>query len=249
MMTKKNLAKAVTLSVLLMLPYGMAQAATTYTEAISGADDNYTADIKSYDKDTDTYIYNFSENDKLDVEGTAIDGENSIKINNRLDIIADIHAILISGDKNNVLIDRQYGGNIKSTSTESVILLKGQNNKLFLGNGIIKLNQKGAAGSGVLEIDQGNNNLIVYGEGILKGKNLSKSGTKSIDGVLINEAFGSNKIILGYKSNQNEYNNDYFNKFDNSNNYHDLVDKLGEVSIFLKNYVTKEQQNSGSAKS
>ncbi len=241
----KNLAKAVTLSVLLMLPYGMAQAAT-YTEAISGADDNYTADIKSYDKDTDTYIYNFSENDKLDVEGTAIDGENSIKINNRLDIIADRYAILIGSDKNNVLIDRQYGGNINSTSTESVILLNGQNNKLFLGNGIIKLNQKGAAGSGVLEIDQGNNNLIVYGEGILKGKNLSKNGTKSIDGVLINEAFGSNKIILGYKSNQNEYNNDYFNEFDNSNNYHDLVNELGEVSIFLKNYVTKEQQNSGS---
>ena len=247
MMTKKNLAKAVTLSVLLMLPYGMAQAATTYTEAISGADDNYTADIKSYDKDTNTYIYNFSENDKLKVEGkAAIDGKNSIKINNRLDIIADTYAISISDDKNNVLIDRQYGGNIKSTSTESVILLKGQNNKLFLGNGIIKLNQKGKADSGVLEIDQGNNNLIVYGEGILKGKNLSVSGTKGIDGVLINEAFGSNKIILGYKSNQNEYNNDYFNKFDNSNNYHDLVDELGEVSILLKNYVTKEQQNSGS---
>ena len=242
----KNLAKAVTLSVLLMLPYGMAQAATTYTEAISGADDNYTEPQKTYDKDTNTYIYNFSENDKLDVEGTAIDGKNSIKINNRLDIIADRYAILISGDKNNVLIDRQYGGNINSTSKESVILLQGQNNKLFLGNGIIKLNQKGAAGSGVLEIDQGNNNLIVYGEGILKGKNLSKNGTKSIDGVLINEAFGSNKIILGYKSNQNEYNNDYFNKFDNSNNYHDLVNELGEVSIFLKNYVTKEQQNSGS---
>lgn len=243
----KNLTKAVTLSVLLMLPYGMAQAATTYTEAISGADDNYTADIKSYDKDTNTYIYNFSENDKLKVEGkAAIDGKNSIKINNRLDIIADTYAISISDDKNNVLIDRQYGGNIKSTSTESVILLKGQNNKLFLGNGIIKLNQKGKADSGVLEIDHGNNNLIVYGEGILKGKNLSVSGTKGIDGVLINEAFGSNKIILGYKSNQNEYNNDYFNKFDNSNNYHDLVDELGEVSILLKNYVTKEQQNSGS---
>lgn len=245
----KNLAKAVTLSVLLMLPYGMAQAATTYTEAISGADDNYTADIKSYDKDTDTYIYNFSENDKLDVEGTAIDGENSIKINNRLDIIADRYAILISGDKNNVLIDRQYGGNINSTSEEAAILLKGQNNKLFLGNGDISLNQKGAAGSGVLKIDQGNNNLIVYGEGILKGENLSVSGTKGIDGVRINEAFGSNKIILGYKSNQNEYNNDYFNKFDNSNNYHDLVDELGEVSILLKNYVTKEQQNSGSGTS
>lgn len=252
MMTKKNLAKAVTLSVLLMLPYGMAQAATTYIEAISGADDNYTADIKSYDKDTNTYIYNFSENDKLDVEGTAIDGKNSIKINNRLDIIvnnrldiiADGYAIKISGDKNNVLIDRQYGGNINSTSKDSVILLKGQNNKLFLGNGIIKLNQinqKGDLGSAVLEIDQGNNNLIVYGEGILKGKNLSKSGTFGINGAFIDRAYRSNKIILGYKSNQNEYNNDYFNKFDNSNNYHDLVDKLGEVSIFLKNYVSKEQ--------
>lgn len=241
----KNLTKAVTLSVLLMLPYGMAQAAKTYTEAISGADDNYTADIKSYDINTDTYIYNFSKNDKLKVEGTAIDGENSIKINNRLDIIADRYAILISGDKNNVLIDRQYGGHINSTSEESVILLKGQNNKLFLGNGNISLNQKGEAGSGVLEIDQGNNNLIVYGEGILKGENLSKSGTKGIDGVLINEAFGSNKIILGYKSNQNEYNNDYFNKFDNSNNYHDLVDELGEVSILLENYVS-EKQSSGS---
>lgn len=241
----KNLAKAITLSVLLMLPYGMAQAAKTYTEAISGADDNYTADIKSYDINTDTYIYNFSKNDKLKVEGTAIDGENSIKINNRLDIIADRYAILISGDKNNVLIDRQYGGHINSTSEESVILLKGQNNKLFLGNGNISLNQKGNADSGVLEIDQGNNNLIVYGEGILKGENLSKSGTKGIDGVLINEAFGSNKIILGYKSNQNEYNNDYFNKFDNSNNYHDLVDELGEVSILLENYVS-EKQSSGS---
>ena len=237
----KNLAKAITLSVLLMLPYGMAQAATTYTEAISGADDNYTADIKSYDKDTDTYIYNFSENDELKVEGIAIDGKNSIKINNRLDIIADGYAILISGNKNNVLIDRQYGGNINSTSEEAAILLKGQNNKLFLGNGKITLNEKGDVGSAVLEIDQGNNNLIVYGEGILKGENLSKSGTFGIDGVLINQAYGSNKIILGYKSNQNEYNNDYFNKFDNSNNYHDLVDELGEVSILLKNYVSEEQ--------
>ena len=242
MMTKKNLAKAVTLSVLLMLPYGMAQAAT-YTEAISGADDKYTEPQKTYDKDTNTYIYNFSENDKLDVEGTAIDGKNSIKINNRLDIIADGYAILISDDKNNVLIDRQYGGNINSTSKEAAISLKGQNNKLFLGNGNISLNQnqKGNVGSAVLEIDQGNNNLIVYGEGILKGKNLSENGTFGIDGALINQAYGSNKIILGYKSNQNEYNNDYFNKFDNSNNYHDLVDELGEVSILLKNYVSNEQ--------
>lgn len=43
MMTKKNLAKAVTLSVLLMLPYGMAQAATL-TEQISVSGDNQTWD-------------------------------------------------------------------------------------------------------------------------------------------------------------------------------------------------------------
>ena len=244
MMTKKNLAKAVTLSVLLMLPYGMAQAAT-YTEAISGADDKYIGDIKFYDKDTDTYIYDFKENDSLEVDGIAIDGKNNIKIDNRLDIIADKYAILISGNKSNVLIDRQYGGNINSTDEEAAVSLRGQNNKLFLGNGDISLNQKGDTDASVLEIEQGNNNLIVYGEGILKGENLSESGTNGIDGVIINEAFGSNKIILGYKPNQNEYDNNYFNKFDNSNNYNYLVDKLGEVSIDLDNYVS-EKQNGGS---
>ena len=187
MMTKKNLAKAVTLSVLLMLPYGMAWA-ETYTDVISGADDKYTGDIKFYDKDTDTYIYDFKENDSLEVDGIAIDGKNNIKIDNRLDIIADKYAILISGNKSNVLIDRQYGGNINSTDEEAAVSLRGQNNKLFLGNGDISLNQKGDTDASVLEIKQGNNNLIVYGEGILKGENLSESGTNGIDGVLINEA-------------------------------------------------------------
>ena len=241
---KKNLAKAVMLSVMLMLPYGMAWA-ETYTDMISGADDEYTSDIKFYDKDTDTYIYDFKENDSLKVDGIAINGKNNIKIDNRLDIIADGYAILISSNKSNVLIDRQYGGSIKSTNEEAAISLQGQNNKLFLGNGDILLNKKGDADASVLEIAQGNNNLIVYGEGIIKGENLSESGTDGIDGVLINESFGSNKIILGYKTNQNEYDNNYFNQFDNSDNYHDLVDKLGEVTIDLDNYVS-EKQNTGS---
>lgn len=45
----KNLTKAVTLSVLLMLPYGMAWA-ETHTDVISGANDNYSSDIKTYDE-------------------------------------------------------------------------------------------------------------------------------------------------------------------------------------------------------
>ncbi len=52
MMTKKNLAKAVTLSVLLMLPYGMAQAATL-TEQISVSGDNQTWDYSDDNCDID----------------------------------------------------------------------------------------------------------------------------------------------------------------------------------------------------
>lgn len=44
----KNLTKAVTLSVLLMLPYGMAEA-REYDATISGKDDSYSTDIKTYD--------------------------------------------------------------------------------------------------------------------------------------------------------------------------------------------------------
>ena len=52
MMTKKNLAKAVTLSVLLMLPYGMAQAATL-TEQIIVSGDNKTWDYSDDNYDID----------------------------------------------------------------------------------------------------------------------------------------------------------------------------------------------------
>ena len=52
MMTKKNLAKAVTLSVLLMLPYGMAQAATL-TEQINVSGDNQTWDYSDDNCDID----------------------------------------------------------------------------------------------------------------------------------------------------------------------------------------------------
>ena len=65
MMTKKNLAKAVTLSVLLMLPYGMAQAAE-YVGPVKGESDNY-EDIKTHYNETantvEAFVYDFR-NDK-----------------------------------------------------------------------------------------------------------------------------------------------------------------------------------------
>ena len=62
MMTKKNLAKAVTLSVLLMLPYGMAQAAE-YDGPVKGENDKYNEDIKTHYNETENtveaFVYDF----------------------------------------------------------------------------------------------------------------------------------------------------------------------------------------------
>ena len=67
MMTKKTLAKAVTLSVLLMLPYGMAQAATL-TEQIIVSGDNQTWDYSDDNCDIDI---------AQQVSGVSLSGNNS----------------------------------------------------------------------------------------------------------------------------------------------------------------------------
>ena len=74
MMTKKNLAKAVTLSVLLMLPYGMAQA-KEYVGPVKGAYDTYNEVKTHYNENANTveaFVYDFS-NDK----NTKITNKNS----------------------------------------------------------------------------------------------------------------------------------------------------------------------------
>ena len=76
MMTKKNLAKAVTLSVLLMLPYGMAQAAE-YVGPVKGESDRYNEDIKTHYNETantvEAFVYDFR-NDK----NTKITNKNNL---------------------------------------------------------------------------------------------------------------------------------------------------------------------------
>lgn len=74
----KNLTKAVTLSVLLMLPYGMAWA-TEYDEPIKGASDKYNENIKTNYTETantvEAFIYDFTNDDntKITNKNNALD--------------------------------------------------------------------------------------------------------------------------------------------------------------------------------
>ena len=252
MMTKKNLAKAVTLSVLLMLPYGMAQAATTYTEAISGADDKYTEPQKTYDKDTNTYKYTLGDGAVLDLktyyQGSSLINDDGIIVNSEkivIDNTLDIKmhageqtghydpkvnsAIDVSGSDS--LFDRRNGGNIEVTKSNGVIRLSGENNKLFIGKGNITLtNTNSYADAGIINMGYGDNNLAVYGTGTIKadatygGSRYNRLSAVHMD---INAANG-NKIILGY---QGDYSDADLEKFNDVDNLLETVKDLGKVEL------------------
>lgn len=251
MMTKKNLAKAITLSVLLMLPYGMVQAAT-YTEAISGADDKYTEPQKTYDKDTNTYKYTLGDGAVLDLktyyQGSSLINDDGIIVNSEkivIDNTLDIKmhageqtgnydpkvnsAIDVSGSDS--LFDRRNGGNIEVTKSNGVIRLSGENNKLFLGNGNITLtNTNSYADAGIINMGYGDNNLAVYGTGTIKadatygGSRYNRLSAVHMD---INAANG-NKIILGY---QGDYSDADLEKFNDVDNLLETVKDLGKVEL------------------
>ena len=251
MMTKKNLAKAITLSVLLMLPYGMVQAAT-YTEAISGADDKYTEPQKTYDKDTNTYKYTLGDGAVLDLktyyQGSSLINDDGIIVNSEkivIDNTLDIKmhageqtghydpkvnsAIDVSGSDS--LFDRRNGGNIEVTKSNGVIRLSGENNKLFLGNGNITLtNTNSYADAGIINMGYGDNNLAVYGTGTIKadatygGSHYNRLSAVHMD---INAANG-NKIILGY---QGDYSDADLEKFNDVDNLLETVKDLGKVEL------------------
>ncbi len=251
MMTKKNLAKAVTLSVLLMLPYGMAQAAT-YTEAISGADDIYTEPQKTYNDSTNTYTYTLGYGAVLDLktyyQGSSLINDDGIIVNSEkivIDNTLDIKmhageqtgnydpkvnsAIAVSGSDS--LFDRRNGGNIEVTKSNGVIRLSGENNKLFLGNGNITLtNTNSYADAGIINMGYGDNNLAVYGTGTIKadatygGSRYNRLSAVHMD---INAANG-NKIILGY---QGDYSDADLEKFNDVDNLLETVKDLGKVEL------------------
>ncbi len=193
---KKNLAKAVTLSVLLMLPYGMAQAATTYTEAISGADDKYTEPQKTYNESTNTYTYTLGDGAVLDLktyyqnQSTQTFDFNTIGINAENENIVIAGAIDIKMQKgegkfdpdvlygistrgSNSVLDMREGANFEIIGGNSAVQLNGTNNKIYLGNGNITLtNTDNSYDIHAINLYGGNisgdeDNLLVYGTGII----------------------------------------------------------------------------------
>ena len=254
----KNLTKAVTLSVLLMLPYGMAWA-KTYTDVISGANDKYTDEIKKYDEDTNTYIYDFSKDDdaKLDVlDVTATESydraisveDSSIKIKGQLDVTvrADKEggrygyypngAVYVSG--NNLLFDRRDGGTITQIDgNDSAVNIYGQGNAIYLGNGNIEqtINNDSNSINDVagIEIYSGNNNLVVYGEDTIKTTAIqneedSSAGYNRINGVEIDGNASENNKII--LGYKGSY--DDLNEFTQAN-LAEKVKQLGAVTIYL----------------
>ena len=262
----KNLTKAVTLSVLLMLPYGMAWA-ETYTDVISGANDKYTDEIKKYDEDTNTYIYDFSKDNDAKLDVTATESydraisvkDSSIKIKGQLDVTvrADKNGgrygyfpystVSLSGD--NRLFDRRDGGNIirKDGRDGSAVYISGQENIVYLGNGTIeqRINNDSNMINDVagIEIYRGNNNLVVYGEGTIKTTAIqneedSSPGYNRIDGVEIDgNASDNNKIILGYKGSYDD-----LNEFTQAN-LAEKVKQLGAITIDLTAENTVKQND------
>lgn len=252
MMTKKNLAKAVTLSVLLMLPYGMAQAATTYTEAISGADDKYTEPQKTYNDSTKTYTYTLGDGAVLDLETNNADrnantigihaNNEKIVINGALDIKMQKgeennsgsvrNAILVEGT--NSLVDRRVGGNIEISASSaydnSAVLLKGSNNKIYFGKGDITLTTNKGTPTPVLTVT-GNDNLLVYGgnDKITHYANGNDDYSRGI-GVQIeyDDDKNNNKIILGYAGDYSDADLEKFNSLDMLPN---VINDLETVTI------------------
>lgn len=139
MMTKKNLAKAVTLSVLLMLPYGMAQAATL-TEQISVSGDNQTWDYSDDNYDIDiaqqgSGVSLSGNNSKLFL------GEGNITMNNSGTFGASSILRIFSGDSGLLIYEGgKLTSNGKNEAENSFYRMHGvmldsysKNSKIILG--------------------------------------------------------------------------------------------------------------------
>ena len=270
----KNLTKAVTLSVLLMLPYGMAWA-ETHTNVISGANDNYSSDIKTYDEKKDAYVYDFSENDVISINDNydyrgsnnyviKADGENII-INNKVDLYIEPEnyetnedrvisgAILIDSSKDTAFLDRRYGGNIVVKNGFDGVEITGSNGgTAYLGNGNINLSYKGEVytDNSILSIDQGTKNevgnLLVYGQGTLTGYG---EGTGR-DGDARNDLSG---VSMEYNCNggnniilgyKGNYSDVDVNEYFNVDKLSEQAKKLGKISIDVTRINTENYEGS-----
>lgn len=175
---KKNLRSKILLCVLAggVLAANTALAAE-YTETISGANDNYTADIKAHDANGN-YTYNFGENDKLNVndERFAIFiNENNKNDVNEMVINTPLNIYLT----NNTQIDATYGIYIGDSTGNNI------NGKVIdrSGGGIIKVS------SDKRELNE-NSGTIVRGVNVQSGNgNIVKIGNAT---VIVNAIYDEN---------------------------------------------------------
>ncbi len=254
----KNLTKAVTLSVLLMLPYGMAWA-ETFEYAITGADDTYT-DYRTYDKKTNTYTYTLGNGAILDLKTyyqnhkpyyfntIGINAENeNIVINGALNIkmekgetqnSGNVHsAMSINGE--NLVLDRRGGGDIELTggTGSSAAVIDGDNNKMYLGNGNITLTTNTGTPTPVLDVN-GSGNLLVYAGNRDKNKKILHYANGNDDysrgiGVRIatTKNKNNNKAILGYTG---DYSDNDLSKFNDLDMLPKVVNELEKVTIEIE---------------
>ena len=254
----KNLTKAVTLSVLLMLPYGMAWA-ETFEYAITGADDTYTK-YRTYDKKTNTYTYTLGDGAILDLKTyyqnykpyyfntIGINAENeNIVINGALNIkmqkgetqnSGNVHsAMSINGS--NLVLDRRGGGDIELTggTGSSAAVIDGNNNKMYLGNGNITLTTNTGTPTPVLDVN-GSGNLLVYAGNRDENKKILHYANGNDDysrgiGVRIatTKNKNNNKVILGYTG---DYSDGDLSKFNDLDMLPKVVNDLETVTIEIE---------------
>lgn len=175
----KNLAKAVTLSVLLMLPYGMAQAAE-YVGPVKGESDKYNEVKTHYNESANTveaFVYDFS-NDK----NTKITNKNSfypyvinpirstviIKDNELIELNGSVYGIYTENINNAGNVILGYNGDddiiINKKYLESENLKKDIINNL----GDVKINISGAGNGQIVGINNtGSESVIASGHTVI----------------------------------------------------------------------------------
>lgn len=200
MMTKKNLAKAVTLSVLLMLPYGMVQAATL-TEQINVSGDNKTWDYS--DDNCDIYIAQQGSGVSLSGNNSKLFlGEGNITMNNSGTFGTSSILRIFSGDSGLLIYE---GGNLTSNGNNEAensyyrmhgVMLDSysKNSKIILGyNGNYDdLDKYG-------NTDSLNNLVNSLNKTEISMNQIGYTGNNdtSVIGISFNNAEGSNLIVGG----------------------------------------------------
>lgn len=206
MITKKNLAKAITLSILLMMPYGMVQA-QTYTETIQGKNDKYEDDEIRTGNESDGFVYNFQDGDILNItkpdpkllyyaginkDFNAQDVNGDFIINGKLNIN-------IIQDAANLNSNMGYGIYSSGTTNGNIIMNDGAviTVKMEQGSAYSNLSALGVSNGADIDIVLGDSVIDVSAVNTTKGataKGLDIQGSRKIE-------FGNGSITANAKGN------------------------------------------------